>query len=264
MSELSALAATGVVVADGDAQVREVLRAGFSSRNAMVYEASSLTEALAHLQVGEVDLVISELDLGGGSGLDLLNHCRNLSPRPRFIFLTAESDYRTRAQAFGAGADDYIIKPAPLDEIILKAERALLLRRLARPAADFAGRMPVFSPEELVQLMEANKKSGELEFTSSYGTARVWFEEGKILHADFIGIEGPEAIYLLFAVREGTFEFRCGVKAPAQTINSSASMLLLEGMRMMDETKALLQARRAKGPPRAQGGAVAVGGSGSD
>jgi CheY-like chemotaxis protein len=262
MSEISALAASGVVIVDEDQQVRDVLRSGFSSRNAMVYEAGSVTEAIAHLQVGEVDLVISEMHVGGASGLDLLQHCRNLEPRPRFEFLTAETDYRVRAQAFSAGADDYIIKPAPLDEIIMKAERAILLQHLSRPPADFSGRMPIFSPEELVQLLEANKKTGELEFSCPYGAARVWFSEGKILHADFIGIEGSEAIYLLFAVREGDFEFRSDVQSPAQTINSSASMLLLEGMRMMDETKALLQARRAKGPPQSPGGTVAVGGPG--
>lgn len=262
VSEISALAASGVVIVDEDQQVLDVLRSGFSSRNAMVFEAGSITEAIAHLQVGEVDLVISEMNIGGGSGLELLQYCRNLSPRPRFEFLTAEADYRVRAQAFSAGADDFIIKPAPLDEIILKAERAIMIQRLSRPPADFSGHMPVFSPEELVQLLEANKKTGELEFNGPFGAARVWFADGKIVHADFIGIEGAEAIYLLFAVREGDFEFRSDIQSPAHTINSSASMLLLEGMRMMDETKALLQARRAKGPPRGPGGTVAVGGPG--
>lgn len=262
MADVSALAASGVLIVDEDAQVREVLRAAFGSRNAICYEASSMVEALGHVRVDEVDLVISELTYSTGSGLELLEHCRNQQPRPRFVFLTAESDYRVRAQAFAAGADDYIVKPAPLDEIVLKAERARLLSRLARPPADFGGTMPVFSPEELVQLLEANKKTGELEFDCSYGVAKVWFDNGRIVHADFIGIEGAEAIYLLFAMREGSFEFRSGVPAPAETINSSASMLLLEGMRMMDETKALLAARKRERPQDGRAGAVAVGGRG--
>lgn len=262
MSEVSALAASGVLVVDEDQQVRQVLRAGFSSRNAIFYEAGSLTEAYAHLQVGEVDLVISEMSIGGASGMTLLEHCRNLDPRPRFVFLTAETDYKTRAQTFGAGADDYIIKPAPLDEIVLKAERAILLQNLSRPPADFSGQIPLFTPEGMVQLLEANKMTGELEFQGPYGSAKVYFDEGRIVHADFIGIEGAEAIYLLFAVREGSFEFRSGVQAPAETIQSSASMLLLEGMRMMDETKALLEARKNRQPEGGQEGTVAVGGPG--
>jgi len=259
MAEVSELSGKVVLLADPDDQVRQVLRSGLEARNAVVYEGSSILEALAQLNAGEVNLVITEADFSSGSGFDILAQVKSLQSRPLLVFLAANDDFRVRARAFADGAEDYIIKPAPLDEIMLKADRVMRLKRLGRPLVDFGGKLGVFSPEELVQLLEVSRKSGEMEILSSYGEAKVWVKEGKVVHADFIGIEGQEAIYLLFALGEGTFEFRAGIEPPTETIHSSASMLLLEGLRMMDETQALL-ANRKPDDTEAAAGNTMVGG----
>ena len=49
----------------------------------------------------------------------------------------------------------------------------------------------------------------------------------------------------MFALDDGTFDFRGGVKATVRTLNANTSSLLLEGMRRMDETRALFNAREA-------------------
>jgi len=261
MTEISELSGKGVLVADGDVQVRQVLRSGFQARNAVVYDAGTVVEALGQIQAGEIQLVISEVKFPAGTGFDILQQVKGMEGRPLFVFLAGTDDFRVRARAYSEGADDYIIKPAPLDEIMIKADRVMRLKKLGRPTVDLGGNLKTFSPEELVQLLEASRKSGEMEIQSRYGTARVWLKEGKVVHADFIGIEGEEAIYLLFALGEGTFEFRAGVEPPAQTIRASASMLLLEGLRMMDETQALLANRKPSEEP--EDGSMMVGGAGS-
>ena len=262
MPDISELSGKIILVADADEQVRRVLTSGFQARNAMVYTAASLVEAISQIQAGEVNLVLSETAFPSGDGFTLLERSKAVSGRPFFIFLAADSDFHTRAKAYSAGADEYIVKPAPLDEIMLKSDRVMRLARLARPAVDFGGKLTTFSPEELVQMLEASRKTGEMEIQSGYGAAKVWFKDGRVVHADFIGIEGAEAIYLLFALGEGTFEFRSGVEAPAETIHASASMLLLEGLRMMDETQALLANRKPRGGTAAAGNTMVGGGPG--
>ncbi|MBN1809743.1 MAG: response regulator [Planctomycetes bacterium] len=259
MPDISELSGKVLLLADPDDQVRQVLRSGFEARNTVVYDAATLVEAIAQIQAGEVNLVISEVEFGAGSGFDLLAQVKAIEGRPLFVFLASDDDFRVRARAFAEGAEDYIIKPSPLDEIMLKSDRVMRLKRMGRPDIDFGGSLSVFSPEELVQLLEASRKTGEMEIMSTYGEAKVWFNEGKVVHADFIGIEGEEAIFLLFALGEGTFEFRVGVQAPAQTIQASAAMLLLEGLRMADETQALLSNRKPKGG-QASDGTMMVGG----
>ena len=77
----------------------------------------------------------------------------------------------------------------------------------------------------------------------NWGSARGWvytvpfFEEGKLKHASFAGLEGADAFYALLRLREGEFAIEHGVAAPAETVTERLEYLLMEGMRLMDEEK---------------------------
>ncbi|HEX7038647.1 MAG TPA: DUF4388 domain-containing protein [Trueperaceae bacterium] len=99
------------------------------------------------------------------------------------------------------------------------------------------GTLGLFSLVDLFQLLASARRSGRLTIDHPRGRARVYFEKGAAVHADFAGLVGEEAVYALFADERGTFEFRIGMPATEQTITTSTENLVLEAMRRLDEAR---------------------------
>lgn len=99
------------------------------------------------------------------------------------------------------------------------------------------GTLGLFSLVDLFQLLASARRSGRLTVDHPRGRARVYFDKGVAVHADFDGMDGEEAVYALFADERGTFEFRIGMPAPEETIRSSTENLVLEAVRRLDEAR---------------------------
>src|SRR5690554_1634844 len=67
------------------------------------------------------------------------------------------------------------------------------------------------------------------------GGARIYFDRGQVIHAEFGELEGEDAVFTLFADERGAFEFRLGLPSPAKTIAVGTENLVLEAMRRLDE-----------------------------
>src|SRR5690606_14912365 len=96
------------------------------------------------------------------------------------------------------------------------------------------GTLGLFSLVDLFQLLSSARRSGRLTIDHPRGRGRVYFEKGVVVHADFAGLVGEEAVYALFADERGTFEFRIGMPAPEQTVTTSTENLVLEAVRRLD------------------------------
>lgn len=103
--------------------------------------------------------------------------------------------------------------------------------------SDVTGTLGLFSLVDLFQLLASARRSGRLTVDHPRGRARVYFDKGVAVHADFDGMDGEEAVYALFADERGTFEFRIGMPAPEETIGSSTENLVLEAVRRLDEAR---------------------------
>lgn len=99
------------------------------------------------------------------------------------------------------------------------------------------GTLGLFSLVDLFQLLSSARRSGRLTIDHPRGRGRVYFEKGVVVHADFAGLVGEEAVYALFADERGTFEFRIGMPAPEQTVTTSTENLVLEAVRRLDESR---------------------------
>lgn len=97
------------------------------------------------------------------------------------------------------------------------------------------GTLGLFSLADLFQLLSSSGRSGRLTIDHPEGTARLYFEEGKVVHAEFGSREGEEAVFALFADEQGSFEFVLGVPPPRVTIQVRGESLLLEATRRFDE-----------------------------
>ncbi|MCY3017796.1 MAG: DUF4388 domain-containing protein [Planctomycetota bacterium] len=124
----------------------------------------------------------------------------------------------------------------------------------------FAGRLGVLDVTKIVSMVEPLRLTGVLKLSDGKRYGQVHFIEGAVRHAALHEIEGPDALFLLFHLKTGAFRFEVGAPTERRTIEGNTMALLLEGLRQMDEAKALIksfQQRRTGGSGAAA--AVATG-----
>jgi two-component system KDP operon response regulator KdpE len=95
-------------------------------------EATTAREALSRAQTQRPDLIIADLGLPDGDGLDVIRQTRHSSAVP-ILVLSARSQEAQKVAALDAGADDYVTKPFATGELLARL-RAALRRALPRPA----------------------------------------------------------------------------------------------------------------------------------
>jgi two-component system response regulator PilR (NtrC family) len=94
--------------------------------------AGDVDSALLALESDDFDVVISDLQMPGKTGLDLLHALRETSPETLALVMTAFASTETAIAAMKEGAYDYLTKPFQVDEIRLVLEKALEKKLLAR------------------------------------------------------------------------------------------------------------------------------------
>src|SRR6202008_651383 len=86
--------------------------------------------AIEKLHENYFDVVVSDLKMGGSDGLDVLRTTKTLHPSTSVILMTAFGSVNTAGEAMKHGAFDYVEKPFEIEEMEVKVEKALELKRL--------------------------------------------------------------------------------------------------------------------------------------
>lgn len=124
------VSARRIAVVDDDPQIRYSIRQGLEQEGYRVVEADGAASLLRVLASGEtVDLVSLDLNLGRDDGLELARKVRRMSCVP-IIIISSRAGPHERLQGLDAGADDYIVKPFLLREMVLRIEAVLRRRAL--------------------------------------------------------------------------------------------------------------------------------------
>lgn len=122
-----------ILVVEDEAQIRGLVRLALEEEGWAVREAATLAEALAAATLSGPDLVILDLGLPDGSGLEFIRQTRGVSPLP-ILILSARAAEDDKIAALDAGADDYLTKPFGIGELLARV-RAMLRRRPGQPVA---------------------------------------------------------------------------------------------------------------------------------
>ncbi|HLZ24257.1 MAG TPA: response regulator [Ktedonobacterales bacterium] len=126
-----------VLVVEGNSAARERVRQALGDGYSLRF-ACGAHEALEAVRQNTPDLVVSEVDLPEGDGLNLCEQVRNLPGASQLpiMLLTSRASITDKVAGFQAGADDYVVKP--LDLRLFKARIRLLFRikGLERPRRD--------------------------------------------------------------------------------------------------------------------------------
>lgn len=113
-----------VLVVDDDPGVVDLLSAFLDTRGYAVQACRSGREALAALEEGPFDLVISDIEMAEMNGYELLRQTRERYPQIGIVLMTGYTEKHPLSEALRAGADGYISKPFSLRKFSLIFEQA--------------------------------------------------------------------------------------------------------------------------------------------
>lgn len=108
-----------IVIIDDHALIRSgISSALFNSKYKVVAEASSVEEGLAVVNSYKPDICLIDINLGSGSGIDLIKKSINNGSNAKFVILSMHDDLATLDLAKQAGACGYITKGAPIEHLL--------------------------------------------------------------------------------------------------------------------------------------------------
>jgi len=148
-------AVTRVLVVDDEPAACKLLSIMLSPPDYYCAMASNGQGALVTLQRERFDAVISDLQMPGMSGMELLAEVRRRHPHVAFVVTTGVDDVDVGVQAMRSGADDYLVKPLLESVVVASLERALHKRRLEQQVENYRLHLEEMVVERTAQLQAA-------------------------------------------------------------------------------------------------------------
>jgi two-component system, OmpR family, KDP operon response regulator KdpE len=124
-----------VLVLEDEREIRQFVRISLEAEGWLVHEAGTVKQGLIEAGTRRPDLVIADLGLPDGDGVDFIRQVRTWSAVP-IIVLSARTDEAQKVAALDAGADDYITKPFGVNELLARTRASVRRMRVGQAPAD--------------------------------------------------------------------------------------------------------------------------------
>jgi CheY-like chemotaxis protein len=222
--------ARSVLLVEPDVDALGALASELRARGLSVTLADGAERAYERARAGSHDAVLVSTSLSDHPELlDRLSADKQLANLP--VFLLVDHDVRDTLSE--------VHLPRTDAELIARRLYALPPRRapVALDRGDFRGDLHQVSLVDLLQLLSMNRRTGTLSLTTPAGAGELRLVEGEITDGIYRRLEGEKALYRLLGEGEGTFAFASGSPSPIRRIETSTSMLLMEGLRRLDEVR---------------------------
>lgn len=234
-----------ILIVDDNKTVRTLLSINLRKENFEVLEAENGVEGLDVVNEQMPDLVISDIIMPQMDGFEFCKQVRTTSKAPMvpFMFLTSIDQVATELRGLRTGADDYLIKSNIKKEELVGKVNAMLNKANEYKQAEkemqdgLYGKFSDLSLVDVLQLLIMNKKTGILTITRDGDKAELYFDDGRMLHAEYKKFVGEEAVYNLGEWKEGVFRFERTDVNVTPTIHTVTMNLLMEYCRITDEQK---------------------------
>jgi response regulator RpfG family c-di-GMP phosphodiesterase len=187
-----------LLVVDDELSVREILAEGLDQFGYRTLTAADAAEALEIVRGEEISLVLTDIEMPGQNGIELLGRIKQHDPDLDVIMVTGVVDTHTAIGAIREGASDYLTKPFNLDEVQIVVDRTLEKRRLIRENRAHQEHLEELVVERTAQLRQSYESTLQalvtaLDFrdneTQGHSTRVV---EYAVLVANELGIGEPE------------------------------------------------------------------------
>ncbi len=147
-----------VLIVDDEPGIAKLLHDWLANAGFECRACTQVEEALNLLEPRAFDAVISDLRMPGMTGLQLLQRVRPTQPLLAFLMATAVDDVRVGIQAMKEGADDYLVKPFHLENVLASVHRALEKKSLEREVTEYRQRLEEMVGQRTRQLQAAMKR----------------------------------------------------------------------------------------------------------
>lgn len=116
-----------ILIVEDDKNLRKLITTYLRKNNYNTYEAVNGEEALNVLDTNYIDLIISDIMMPEMNGYELIKSLREAKYETPILIITAKSELEDKKTGFQLGADDYMVKPIDIEEMLLRVQ--VLLRR---------------------------------------------------------------------------------------------------------------------------------------
>ncbi len=116
-----------ILVVDDDNNLNNLIAKVLTKNGYQVFQSLNVEKAYDIIDQNYVDLIITDIMMPGTNGYTFTRALRNEKIEIPILIITAKEEFRDKAEGFNAGADDYLVKPINMDELLLRV--GALLRR---------------------------------------------------------------------------------------------------------------------------------------
>jgi CheY-like chemotaxis protein len=215
---------------------------------ARVVSASDSADALLKAVDDPPDLVVCDYRMPGMDGRQLVEKLKSRPATANFsaVLMASRADIDERLSPQDA-ADDYIAKPFFLKEATRRIKRTvdrIALEKMAKTAPSdgvVRGNLSQMNVIDLMQSLEMGRKSCQLKLNYEGDKCEVFFAEGQVKHATYNSptgdLVGDQAVFKVLRWTGGNFELNFEGKTDKETTELNTQGLLMEGLRLLDESQ---------------------------
>lgn len=149
-----------LLVVDDDDEIRELLEFDLSQSGYLIDTAADGMEGLNKAVTNNYDLVLLDVMMPKMNGFDVCKNLRKAKPEIPVLLLTAKGTIGDKTQGFDCGADDYLVKPFDIQEVLLRV-KALLRRNADEPKQDSSLKQEILKIGEIELFPESLETSIE-------------------------------------------------------------------------------------------------------
>jgi DNA-binding response OmpR family regulator len=232
-----------VLLVDDNPMVLEMLRQSlsqFSTVSTLTDGADALLKAIDD----KPDLIISDYTMQSIDGKQLVQKLKNRSATANIpvMLMASKTDITEKLKVLQDTVEDFIEKPFFLKEAAARIKKVvdkISLEKMAREAPGesvLRGNLAQMNVLDLLQSLDMGHKTCALTLTNNGEKCELFFRDGQINHAVYGDVKGDEAVYKVLNWTGGSFEINFTGSSAEQTTARSTQGLLLEGLRLLDES----------------------------
>src|ERR1700730_3774332 len=210
---------------------------------AQVSTATDAADALLKAVDDVPDLLVCDYKMPGMDGRQLVEKLRSRPATAHFssVLMASKTDIAERLSPLDA-ADDYLEKPFFLKDATRRIKRTIdriALEKMAKTAPKdgvVRGSLSQMNVIDLMQSLEMGRKSCQLSLSNEGDKCEVFFAEGQVKHATYGKLVGDEAVFKVLRWTGGNFQLDFEGKTDKETTQLNTQGLLMEGLRLLDES----------------------------
>jgi DNA-binding NtrC family response regulator len=129
------------LVIDDDLATLDLMRFHLKSENFEVETAANGNKGLEFVEEGEFDIILTDLNMPGIDGIEMVRKCKEIAPNTEIIMVTGEGSATKAVEATKAGAFYYVEKPVDLEELTLLIDKAIERKQQKAEIAELRGQL---------------------------------------------------------------------------------------------------------------------------